>query len=103
MRIVLAVCLLVLIDAKNVCRYPKTWKTYVNLKKADFQFVYIFCSFSQYDFDYKKRPQEWSTTNAKTDYYKLVYSWSPTFCKQLTPSQRSNSFQCQYEDFDFVV
>lgn len=88
MRILLEICLLVLcivlIDAKNVCRFPKKWKT-------------------QYDFDYKKRPQEWSTTNTKTDYYKLVFSWSPSFCKQLTSSQRSNSFQCQHDDFDLVV
>jgi len=42
MRIVLAVCLLVLIDAKNVCRYPKKWKTYVNLKEKLISNLFIF-------------------------------------------------------------
>ncbi|CAF3631212.1 unnamed protein product [Rotaria socialis] len=70
--------------AQNVCRFPKKWK-------------------SNYDFDYKKRQHEWATPNAKTDYYKLVLSWSPTFCKQLPSFNRNQTFQCQYDDFGLVV
>ncbi|UJR30949.1 hypothetical protein I4U23_018461 [Adineta vaga] len=72
------------IEAKNLCRFPKTWKT-------------------RYDFDYKKRQNEWATTNTKTDYYKLVLSWTPSFCKELPSLQRNRSFQCQYNDFGLIV
>ncbi|CAF1480809.1 unnamed protein product [Adineta steineri] len=72
------------IYTKDVCRFPKTWKT-------------------RYDFDYKTRKNEWTTPNAKTDYYKLVLSWSPSFCKELPASQRNQTFQCQYNDFGLIV
>ncbi|CAF1330410.1 unnamed protein product [Adineta ricciae] len=75
---------LVSIEAKNVCRFPKTWK-------------------AKYDFDYKKRPSEWATTNTKTDFYKLVLSWTPSFCKDLPTAQRNRTFQCQYDDFGLIV
>lgn len=58
---------------------------------------------SRYDFDYKKRQNEWTTTNTKTDYYKLVLSWSPSFCKQLPSIQRNRTFQCQYDDVGLIV
>jgi len=63
----------------------------------------LFFLFSQYDFDYSKRQNEWSTTNSKTDFYKLVLSWSPSFCKQLSSPERNRSFQCQYDDFGLIV
>lgn len=58
---------------------------------------------SQYDFDYRRRPTEWVNPKAKTDYYKLVLSWSPSFCKTLPANQRNRTFQCQYDDFDLIV
>jgi len=91
-------------EAKNVCRFPKNWKTYCfNSFVFLFYINKLFFLFSQYDFDYNKRQNEWATTNSKTDYYKLVLSWSPSFCKQLPSTQRNRSFQCQYDDFGFVV
>lgn len=92
---------------KNVCRFPQRWKTYVFIRVFFFHtfeyFSVLFILFSNYDFDYKKRPSEWATTNSKTDYYKLVLSWSPTFCKQLPTTLRNRTFQCQHSDFDVVV
>lgn len=90
--------------AENVCRFPKRWKRYLFkfiLKEKRFFFVLFL--FSNYDFNYKKRLHEWATLNAKTDYYKLVLSWSPTFCKQLPSNHRNQTFQCQYDDFGLVV
>ena len=93
------------INAKNVCRFPKSWKRYY----FNFSCFYIckdillFFLFSRYDFDYKQRQNEWATTNSKTDYYKLVLSWSPSFCKELPSAQRNRSFQCQYDDFGLIV
>ena len=88
-------------DGKNVCRFPRTWKTYA--KNSCFLFLILIWSFSRYDFDYKRRQNEWSTTNAKTDYYKLVLSWSPSFCKHLPSTQRNHTFQCQYDDIGIIV
>ncbi|CAF0941236.1 unnamed protein product [Rotaria sp. Silwood1] len=70
--------------APNVCRLPPRWKT-------------------NYDFDYSKQQHEWATPNSKTDYYMLVLSWSPSFCKHLPSTKRNHTFQCQYDDFGLVV
>lgn len=89
-------------DTKNVCRFPKNWKTYL----FEFFLFYLwnhFFPFSRYDFDYQRRQNEWATTNSKTDFYKLVLSWSPSFCKQLSSPERNRSFQCQYDDFGLIV
>jgi ribonuclease I len=90
------------INAKDVCRLPKNWKTYV-LNPIFLKIYFHLFSFSQYDFDYNKRQNEWATTNSKTDYYKLVLSWSPTYCKQIPAAQRSRHFQCQQDDFGLIV
>lgn len=59
--------------------------------------------YSDYDFDYRQRRSEWVSSNIPVDYYKLVFSWTPSFCQRLTSTQRTRQFQCQSNDFNLVV
>jgi ribonuclease T2 len=45
---------------------------------------------------------DWKNAAAPTDYYALALSWSPQFCADRS-HRRNNEFQCQANDFDFVV
>ncbi|CAF3357394.1 unnamed protein product [Rotaria sp. Silwood2] len=59
---------------------------------------------SNYDFDWKSKPHEWSNTDAKTTSLQLALSWTPTYCASLSEEVRDNEFQCRLSNnFSLIV